>query len=300
MRQRKKIAIVMHGARAGQDPLRDMVAWVREQGHEVSPHVTWEQGDAERLTRDSVAAGADVVIAAGGDGTVHQVVNGLAGCEVPLGILPLGTANDFARQVGIPEEVDQAMDLILHGSPTIIDTATVNGRRFLNVSSGGIGAEATTETSEEAKDALGFLAYAITAVRKLADPTPWRGSFMTSRGNFECDFVAFSVGNARASGGGAFMTPRASVVDGLLDLCVIENMPRAELARLAVHIRKGEHLDDAGVHYVKAESVLVRASRPVPTTLDGEPFEAEELDYSVGAGDLSIYLRHLPGEETGE
>src|SRR5918912_3225130 len=116
--------------------------------------------------------GDHAVVALGGDGTVNEVVNGLAGSEVPLGIIPVGTANDFARQVGIPDDPDHAMDVILRRAPRLIDTAELNGRRFLNVSTGGVGAEATAETPPDAKESLGPLAYAITGVRKFADLQP--------------------------------------------------------------------------------------------------------------------------------
>src|SRR3954471_21648594 len=105
--------------------------------------------------------GVECVAPAGGDGTVNDVVNGLDGLDVPLGIIPLGTANDFARQVGIPSDADHAMDVILQRKPKRFDTASLNGRRFLNVSTGGVGAEATAETPASAKETLGPLAYAV-------------------------------------------------------------------------------------------------------------------------------------------
>ena len=123
---------------------------------------------AIHLAADAADRGTDVVIACGGDGTLNEVVNGLDGRDVPLGVVPLGTANDFARQTGIPEDADHAMDVILRRKPVRIDTASMNGRRFLNVSTGGVGAEATAETPADFKASLGPLAYAITAVRKLA------------------------------------------------------------------------------------------------------------------------------------
>src|SRR5207244_7491358 len=132
----------------------------------VEPLITFERGDAAALAQRAAHRGVDVVAAAGGDGTVNEVVNGLDGYDVPLGIIPLGTANDFARQVGIPADADHAMDVILQRKPRRLDTATLNGRRFLNVSTGGIGAEATAETPTQAKESLGSVAYAITSLRK--------------------------------------------------------------------------------------------------------------------------------------
>src|ERR1051325_4055595 len=165
----KHIALIVHGSRAGRDDVRHLVSWVRAKGHFVEPHATFEAGEAAAFASDAARRGVDVVAAAGGDGTINEVVNGLDGYDVPLGIIPLGTANDFARQVGIPADADHAMDVILQRKPRRLDTASLNGRRFLNVSTGGIGAEPTAETSPEVKASLGPIAYAITGIRKFAD-----------------------------------------------------------------------------------------------------------------------------------
>jgi len=141
----KHIVLIVHGARADRPDVRHLINWVREKGHFVEPHATFEAGDAAAIAADAARRGVDVVAAAGGDGTVNEVVNGLDGYDVPLGIIPLGTANDFARQVGIPADADHAMDVILQRKPKRLDTASLNGRRFLNVSTGGVGAEATAE-----------------------------------------------------------------------------------------------------------------------------------------------------------
>src|SRR3954451_13058815 len=120
--QAKHIALIVHGARAGREDVRHLVSWVREKGHYVEPMVTFEAGEATAFTADAARRGVDVVAAAGGDGTINECVNGLDGFDVPLGIIPLGTANDFARQVGIPADADHAMDVILQRKPKRFDT----------------------------------------------------------------------------------------------------------------------------------------------------------------------------------
>src|ERR1051326_6802994 len=157
----KHIALVIHGSRADYPEVRHLIDWVRQKGHLVEPMVTYAVGDATAFAADAGRRGVDVVAAAGGDGTVNEVVNGLDGYDVPLGIIPVGTANDFARQVGIPADADHAMDVILQRKPKRVDTASLNGRRFLNVSTGGVGAETTAGTPAEMKESLGPIAYAI-------------------------------------------------------------------------------------------------------------------------------------------
>ena len=267
-----------------------MVGWVRGRGHRVDVHVTWEADDAGRFAREAAVAGASTVIAVGGDGTVNEVLNGLSGTGVPLGILPLGTANDFARQAGIPLDVDHAMDVILRCKPARVDAIELNGRRFLNSSTAGVGAEATAQTSTESKETYGALAYAITGARKLVDLAGTDAVFTGPGFDLRCRFIAFAVGNAQRTGGGTAFTPRASVRDGLLDLCVIEERPRREAARLALRVKRGEHLEDAGVHYAQLPSVTVDSSADVTVNVDGETGTARRLVYRVLAGDVLLYL----------
>ncbi len=296
---RKELMLIMHGQRADSDALRHLVSWVREKGHSVDPRVTWERGDSIRFAREGAARGVDAVVAVGGDGTINEVLNGLDGSDVPLGIVPLGTANDFARQVGIPEDPDHAMDVVLRRAPCTIDTAELNGRRFLNVSSGGVAAEATAETPTEAKEQLGPLAYAITGVRKLADLQPRRARITGPGVNLDCEFLIFAVGNARCTGGGTRITPRALVTDGLIDLCIVEAMPRGDFAKLLMRIKKGEHLDDARVRYYQLPEVTIAAEGPVTVNVDGESSEATTLSYRARPKDLRIHIPHLPENGDG-
>jgi diacylglycerol kinase (ATP) len=294
---RKHLTSIVHGARADNPELRQMVSWVRERGHAVDLRVTWEAGEGEWLAAQAADRGTDVVIACGGDGTLNEVVNGLDGRNIPLGVVPLGTANDFARQTGIPEDADHAMDVILRRKPVRIDTASMNGRRFLNVSTGGMGAEATAETPADFKASLGPLAYAITAIRKLASDQVRHASFSSAGFELDVDFLAFAVGSARVTGGGTMMTPDASVTDGLLDLCVIEAMSRRDFARLSLRIKDGEHVGLPGVHYAQLPWLKVTGTEPLSVNLDGEGLEAQVCDYRARRADLLVHVQHLPGEE---
>lgn len=294
-RKRRHIGLVVHGARADNPALRHLVEWMRAKGHTVRPRVTWEPGDGTVLAREAVLAGVDTVVACGGDGTVNEVVNGLEGTSVGLGIIAAGTANDFARQVGIPEDPSAAMDIVLRHKPVVIDTAAMNGRRFLNVSSAGVGAEATAETPPDAKASLGPVAYFISGLRKLAGLEPSRALFEAPQFRFEGEFLLFAVGNARATGGGTLVTPRASVRDGLLDVCIVEAMPRGDFAKLALRFKRGEHLEDDRVRYLQVPWVRVRSRDPMTVNVDGESSELRDAHYEARPRDLLVHLPRLPG-----
>ena len=292
----KHIALVIHGARAERPDVRHLVDWVRERGHFVDVLLTFGAGDAAAAAADAARRGADVVAVAGGDGTVNEVVNGLDGYDVPLGIIPVGTANDFARQVGIPADADHAMDVILQRKPRRLDTASLNGRRFLNVSTGGVGAEATAETPAEAKESLGPIAYAISGVRKFASQRARFARFVADQFSFEGEFLMFAVGSTQSTGGGTLVTPMASATDGLLDLCIVESMSRGDFARTALKLKRGEHVGQEGVRYLQVKSVTVDAPSPLAVNVDGEVSNAKRLVYRARARDLWVHVVHLPGE----
>lgn len=221
---------------------------------------------------------------------MNEVVNGISHHDVPLGIVPLGTANDFARQVRIPPDPDAALELILREPPVRVDTGELNGRRFLNVSTAGIGAEATAATPPEAKEALGALAYAVTGARRLVDLQPIAARFAGPDFAMETTFLVLAVGNGRSTGGGTLLTPRASLTDGLLDVCIVEARPRREFARLALRFRKGLHLGVKGVHYLQLPSLRVDAARPITVNVDGEPTQVMTLHYEARPGALLVHM----------
>jgi diacylglycerol kinase (ATP) len=258
---------------------------------------TFEPGQAAQFAADAARRGVDVVAAAGGDGTINEVVNGLDGHDVPLGIIPVGTANDFAQQVGIPPDADHAMDVILQRKPQRLDTASLNGRRFLNVSTGGLGAEATAETPSEIKESLGPVAYAISGMRKLAGAQPYHGRFAGDGFTYEGDFLMFAVGLTRSTGGGTLVTPLASATDGLLDLCIVEGMSRGDFARTVLKVKRGEHVGEDGVRYVQLKAVTIESPEPIAVNVDGEISNGRHLAYRARPRDLWVHVARLPGEE---
>ena len=285
---------VLHGARADLPEVRHLVEWVRAKGIRVTPRVTWEAGDATAFARAGVDAGATAVVAVGGDGTLNEVVNGLVGTGTPLGVIPVGTANDFARQMGIPQDVDHAMDVVLRQPARAIDVGDMNGRAFLNASTGGIGAETTQDTSAQSKERLGSLAYALTGVKKLGGLRPRRGWFAAPGFEYRGEWLIFAVGNGRSTGAGTMITPHASVQDGLLDVCIVEAVPRAEFARLTLLLRKGEHLGHPAVRYAQVPELAVESQRAMHVNVDGEPVNSRRLHYRAIKGGLLV---HLPGED---
>ena len=112
----------------------------------------------------------------------------------------------------------------------------------------------------------------------------------------DCDFLMFAVGSGMATGGGTLVTPHASTTDGLLDLCVVERMPRRDFARTVLRLRRGEHVGEEGVHYVRMPELTIEGIRPISVNVDGEVSDSARLDYRARAKDLWVHVVHRPGE----
>ena len=236
------------------EALQAEVSTLRTQGYEVRPSMTFEGGDARRFAEEAAVDGMELVIAAGGDGTINEVVNGFddflevfaAGSpDIPpptlprLGLVPLGTGNDFATSLGVPNEIPSAVHVAVHGEPLEVDIGRVNERDFLNVSTGGVGAEATEETPSEIKNVIGPLAYLITGVRKFVTLESSQARFTADEVIYDGPFMIFAVGNSKLTGGGNQLTPKADLTDGLLDLCIVKEMPRMDLLKLPARPSRG-------------------------------------------------------------
>lgn len=298
-----RIGLIIHPTSADAvSALQEGTTQLRRGGHIVVPQLTFERRDARRFARAAAEQGFDLVIAAGGDGTVHEVVNGLQDFlhnssgphRLPaprLGIVPLGTGNDFAGAHGIPDDPLDSLATAVTGSSRWCDVGTVNGHAFLNVSTGGIGAEATEETPEAAKRMLGSLAYVITGVRKFAALTATAGRFMADGELlFEGDFLLFAVGNSGRTGGGNWLTPDADLQDGLLDVCVVRAVSRVEFLNLLPLLRTGGHLDHPAVTYRQVSGLRIEADRELSVNADGEPLRGSRFEYAVSPYRLQLAL----------
>lgn len=296
-----RIHLVIHGGRRDAIPrLREIISNLRKEGHEVRPRILFERGDAIRYATEGVEQDAELILAAGGDGTIHEVVNAIQrhphhrrrsdGPLPRVGIIPLGTGNDLAGSLDIPPDPEEAMRVAVGGARVEVDVARANDEYFLNVSTGGFGAEATEESSPEVKRALGTLAYLISSARKFASLEPLEATFRSDEILHEGRFLLFAVGNSRRTGGGNWVTPKASMTDGLLDLCLIRDVPKVELLRLMPELRAGNHLDHPAVGYWQVPRLSVTAEAELAVNADGEPLRGSAFDYRLSSRRLTLMV----------
>jgi len=291
-----RIAVIVRPR--GDDPrltqLRAEVKRLRSLGHRVRPRVSYGAGDAVRLAAAAAAAHSDLVLAAGGDGTVNEVVNGIAASpswQPRLGIVPVGTANDFAAGLGVPQTVPEAVAVALAGRPIVVDAARVNERFFVNVSTGGFGAEATAGAAPDAKRKLGALAYLLAGAKQFVGLKRRQARFLADGELLhEGEFLMFAVGNARRTGGGTLLTPLARYGDGKLDVVVVPGMSRLDFLALMPDLRAGTHLQSPDVLYVQARRLRVESERPLRVNADGEALRGRTFEYSIAPRPLSVMV----------
>jgi diacylglycerol kinase (ATP) len=252
--------------------------------------MTSGEGDATVAAADAARHGYDRIYVAGGDGTLNEVLNGVASIpgragEIELGILPLGTGNDFARALGFPEAIETVLDIHARSTPAPVDVGVLNGRYFLNVSGGGFIAAVSDAVDTELKSIAGKLAYLIGGVQVLLTHEPvgttvkWADG--QASGTLELALHAFAVCNAQQIGGGRLIAPEAVIDDGLLDVCLIEAMPTVEFIALLRRVSSGDHVDDDRVHYFRARDVDLRFDRLIKVNTDGQVLEADSCEYRV-------------------
>jgi len=274
------------------------VEWVQTEGPEdaIGAAEEWREG---------------LLVVAGGDGTVNDVINGLGRAGFPegvtLGILPAGTGNDLAATLCIPEDPDLAKDVILQNRGRCLDVARVRSegigeRFFINVATGGLGAEISDANDEELKKRWGKLSY-LRASLEVARNFDVRELMLYVDGEGRrVKAVNIAVGNCRYTGGGWPATPKANPEDGLLDVVVIETLGVAELLQLTPAVlTESDYLDSDGVFFVRAKEIRIETQPPgLEFTADGEVIGNEPAQFSVLPRALKVivgpeYVPEPPG-----
>jgi diacylglycerol kinase (ATP) len=236
-------------------------------------------GHAEALARDAVRSGCRTVVSAGGDGTLNEVLNGLAEdfSAARLGVLPLGTGNDFARTIHVPAEPEAAVQVLHRGCGRRIDVARCTWgdgeqRYFVNMSVGGFAAAVHQAMDPELKRRWGSLSYARSAAEALTELAAYRSRLTFDGGEeLDLDLYLLVVANARFVASGIPAAPTAEPDDGALDVIAFPEMPPGQIAALVPRTLLGNHQDDERLTFRRTRSLRVESEPPMPFNVDGEP-----------------------------
>ena len=248
------------------------------------------------LAREAAVAGFSPIVSAGGDGSISEVLNGLmqaAGDEMtgPLGVIPPGSADDFADMLGLEKEVDAACRVIQAGYMRIIDVGCVNGRFFDNNSA--VGLEPMVSITQVAmKRIKGTPRYVLAALKTILSHRPWYMRLTWDDGEYEGPSTLVSVGNTRRTGGVFWMTPRAEVDDGYLDFVFAGDLGRLKLLRLLPTTFDGSHIDRPEITYARTTRLTIECDPPTPIQADGELLDlsATRIEYTILPGRLLVIV----------
>jgi diacylglycerol kinase (ATP) len=267
-------------ARRWQEKLRAMCG-------DASFCATIQAGDAELQARRAVAEGFDPIVAAGGDGTIHEVVNGIAGSRATLGLMPMGTMNVFANELGLPaNDLGRCWEIIRRGRTRMVDLPAANKKHFVQLAGVGLDAQVVKETSLALKRNFGPLSYLISAAQIAARRPPRLLIESEEARTEEGSFVL--VGNGRLYGGPFPFFKRAAIDDGLLDVLVFKQLRYLDLIKYLQNVIFTSEITTREVEYFQTTRLRVSSADEVPVELDGELAGICPVEFKVQPRQLKV------------
>ncbi len=249
-----------------------------ERAADVSPCI-----EAHRATVDSVILG-------GGDGTINAAAAGLMATGLPMGVLPLGTANDFVRSIGVPSGLEAAADIVLEGFARTVDVGDVNGHPFLNVASVGLAADLARKITGRQKRRFGRLSYAINAAELLARARVFHATLITAESKTLVRTLQIAVGNGRFYGGGNVVASEARIDDGTLDLYSLEFAKLWRMALMVPSFKSGAHGAISDVRTARGARFEILTLKPRPVNADGELVTQTPALFTVKPRAITVYV----------
>lgn len=276
------------GGRKGRSLTEKILQRLRKWGisfeHEFSRYI----GHATEIARHSVKR-FDAVVAVGGDGTVNEVVNGIFGYNVPLGILPVGRGNDFFRTISNSRMLDVILKPFI-STPKLqmVDVGRINNRYFINVA--GVGFDALVASISKPIRFFGPIAYLGSALIGILKNKGIRLRLNIDGNQIDINALMVAIANGKYFGGKMMIAPDASPWDGKLDVCLIENVPKFEIFKTLPKVYSGRHIYHPKVKMLKAEYVEISSNQKIPTEMDGEVFYADRLRIEVVPKSIPLIL----------
>ncbi len=252
--------------------------------------ITQSQGEATSLATEAVKNGFKLIVAAGGDGTINEVVNGIVGTRAIFGVIPIGLGNDFAKGIGVAPKLEDACRVLYEGAVCEIDVGRINSRYFIN----GVGIGFDAYVARESQNIRKFLnpdwIYLYTVLSSLFKYKSPKLKISFNNTTLDKKALLIAVGNGKAAGGGFLLTPSAEFDDGLMDVCIIDDQNRLKLLRDLPKAIKGEHVNLPYVKTFKTKEIVVSSTSLLLAHADGEILESGEYKLKILPRALRIML----------
>jgi diacylglycerol kinase (ATP) len=289
----RKTCIILNPSAGKARDLDDIVArMARLPDAEI--RLTTKPGLAARFAKTALRNGRELIVAAGGDGTLNEVVNGIGenSGDVRVGLIPLGTGNDFGRSIGVPPDIDAAIDLIRSGDTRPVDLVRVTSdevRYFVNVSAGGFSGLVDEKLTPEMKKTWGPLAYLRSAAAALPELRAYRTTLAFDNDeSLMLELYNVVVANGRYVAAGMLIAPEAAIDDGLLDVILIPKRPATGLALVIAQIALGTHLSSEAIVYRRTAKLTVNSKPGMWFNVDGELVGNEPARFEIVPRALSF------------
>ncbi|WP_085505108.1 diacylglycerol/lipid kinase family protein [Thalassobacillus devorans] len=272
--------------------IEQIKAILKGKGYDSTVKKTEKELDATNFCQDACTSDYELVVSLGGDGTLHETINGLVDQvhRPKLGIIPLGTVNDFARALNIPLDPDEAISLLASDNTKDVDIGKFNDRYFVNIVAVGAIAEATYDVTPEQKTKLGPLAYVLEGLKELTSNRTYPLTIEYDEKKWEGDSLLFLAALTRSTGGFEKLTPEAKVDDGMLHCYVIKQVNMIRLASIATAILRGELKEEEDVEYFTAKRLKVSSQDPLVTNVDGEQGDQLPVEMEVKPSHIQVIV----------
>lgn len=287
--RRRTLVLLNPNARQGKQNIDSIFDRMEDEGLDIKI----ESGIGAKGLSDAIIerqGELDCVIVCGGDGTLNAAARGLMETKLPAGIFPMGTANDLARTLGIPIDLNGAADLVIAGETNAIDVGTVNGHPFFNVASLGLSADLARGLTRETKQRWGRLGYAMAASRVLAQARPFTAWIKNNDERVRVKTMQIAVGNGRHYGGGNVVEATATIDDGMLDLYSLELKNVWKLALMMRSFRSGAHGAWDEVRTKRCVEFDIETRLPRPINTDGELVTQTPAHFKVHREAVTVYV----------
>ncbi|MCK4240796.1 MAG: diacylglycerol kinase family lipid kinase [Candidatus Atribacteria bacterium] len=265
--------------------LKTIFKYLKENGFNFKVSYTSHHGEAIELAQKAADKGIDLIVSIGGDGTVNEIVNGIMKSKnnPPLGIIPLGWANDFIKSTNIPSDIIEACKILIKGKTKKIDIGAINNQTyFANICGIGFDAE-VAHLANQLKNrhpnwnTLSAYVYVFATIKKLLSPFGYHEVKIKIDGQETQSKILFmAVGNGKIYGGRFKITPEAVLDDSLLEVCVVEEMGRFKYLSIIPKVFKGTHASIKGINFYRAKEVVIESSEPILAQVSGEVIEGQK------------------------